>query len=126
MGWPGTLFGRREATGTIYRMKSVDPNLGEFAETAIAASRYKVFATLGDNRSVLMIKTDPPLVALIERQSNGLGHVPDMIIQQVFLATGNGERLASRLPIKINGSNRYIGPNKMMGTFRHVRCRSEA
>lgn len=84
MGLLSFLFGqRREASGPIYSMITVDPRHRRIAEEAIAENRYTIESQDGPERYILQLQTEPPLRASIKRD-HSLGEPPAIIISAVY------------------------------------------
>lgn len=86
MGLFDLLFVKQKAVGRIYSMHGVGDAHRDMAEVAISENRYEVYARQPGDRAILILRTRPPLVALITREPSFSGGAPDIIIRAVYEA----------------------------------------
>jgi hypothetical protein len=90
MGLLDRLFGGRPKFGSVYCGHGVKPAHAQAAEEAIASNQYVVHTSTKDQSSaVLILKTEPPLIALISREPSFINAVPDIIIRAVYDVRGD-------------------------------------
>lgn len=95
MGLLDRLLGRT-GMGRVYSADSVVPRYRDMAESAIAGNKYSVHATRGP-RSVLVLRTQPALIALISREPSLTGGAPDMLIHGVYSTDKGVEKAAEEI-----------------------------
>ena len=90
-------FLRKRKFGRIYSMHDVGPSVRDPAERAISEGRYRIYPKRRDDRTILILATERPLVALVEYHPSFGGGAPDMIIQAVYECDGSADDLADQL-----------------------------